>query len=274
MILPVPRSAFDLAATLASGQVFHWNHTADGWWEGLAGAEFLRVRQVGEGLECTTKARPTVVRYFGLTDPLPEIYATFPTDAYTQEALRACQGLRILRQPLWECLATFLFSSLKQVAHIRQISLLLRARYGEPSGRSGHFVFPPAERLATIPEAELRECKLGYRAAHLRATAEQFAAGAVTGEMLQQASTEEARRLLCSLPGVGPKIANCVLLFALGRLEAVPVDVWIARVLQGQARRKLTARQIERRLPKLGRYAGYVQQYLFHYARVHRVLPA
>lgn len=273
MILPIPRTAFDLAATLESGQVFHWKQAADGWWEGLAGSEFLRVRQVRAGLECTAGTRSTLEEYFGLKDPLPEIYRTFPADPYTQDALRACRGLRIIRQPLWECLATFLFSSLKQVAHIRQISLLLREHHGEPVGDTGHAAFPTAECLAGLPESELRGYKLGYRAAYLRATAERFADAEGMEAQLRAASTAEARQMLCTLPGVGPKIANCVLLFALGRLEAVPVDVWIARVLQAQAKRRLTARQIERRLPRLGKYAGYVQQYLFHHARVHRVLP-
>jgi len=264
---------FDLEATLQSGQVFHWR-MADGWWNGLIDATHCRIRQEGEKLIFSGASEELVRWYFALDHPLEEIYQTFPTDCYSRAALIQCRGLRIIRQPLWECLATFLFSALKQVAQIATISENLRSNFGEPVAGSEICRFPTAEKLAWVPLEQLRDCKLGFRARNLQATAQRIAGGDFDLSQLPDLATAKAREALCGLPGVGPKIANCVLLFSLGRLEAVPVDVWIARILRRMSRRKIAPRNLERTtLRRLGLHAGYVQQYLFHYARYHGVLP-
>ena len=143
-----------------------------------------------------------------------------------------CRGLRIIRQPLWECLATFITSSMKQVAHIRQMSRALRERFGEPRDLGGEqlFTFPSAQRVAELTERDLRGCALGYRAGNLLATAQLVATGEAKLESWRELPDEELRAHLCSLPGVGAKVANCVMLFAYERLRAFPIDVWIERV--------------------------------------------
>src|SRR4029077_18105762 len=140
-----------------------------------------------------------------------------------------CHGLRIIRQPKWECLATFICSSMKQVAHIRQISLALRKRFGEQRRIDDHLVYTSASprRLTQASEKELRDCKLGYRAKNLRATARLVSSRQAYLEAWSAWSDAELRKQLCALPGVGPKIANCVMLFAYERLRAFPIDVWI-----------------------------------------------
>ena len=128
------------------------------------------------------------------------------------------------------------------------------------------------ERVAEIPVEKLLECKLGFRAANLLATAKMVASGAVDLGTLGDLSTVDARAALCELPGVGEKIANCVLLFAYDRLEAVPVDVWIARVLNEvyfAGRSKVPLRELKAFASDyFGSYAGYAQQYLFHHWRL------
>jgi len=184
-----------------------------------------------------------------------------------------CRGLRIIRQPRWECMATFITSSMKQVAHIRQISRALRERYGVGHVLAGRelFAFPPAARLAQTNEEELRGCGLGYRAKNLLATARLVASGEVDVDELAQLPDEELRRELCALPGVGSKVANCVMLFAYERLRAFPIDVWIERVLRERyfpRRRRVTARELcEFAASHFGAHGGYAQQYLFHHAR-------
>ena len=184
-----------------------------------------------------------------------------------------CRGLRIIRQPKWECLATFICSSMKQVAHIRQISFALRKRFGEQRKIGKHlvYIFPLAGRLARASEKELRECKLGYRAKNLRATAQLVSRGEANLEAWSALADAELRRQLCVLPGVGPKIANCVMLFAYERLRAFPIDVWIERVLRQQYfphRKKMTAQRLrEFSETYFGEHGGYAQQYLFHHAR-------
>ena len=215
-----------------------------------------------------------VARYLALDHPLPEILRHFSSDPAIKLAVEYCRGLRIIRQPHWECLATFLTSALKQVQHIRAISLAIRNRFGRKLHRDGMEVFsyPRPEQVAEIPVEKLLECKLGFRAANLIATAKMVASGAVDLEALRELSTEEARAALCELPGVGEKIANCVLLFAYDRLDAVPIDVWIARVLNEvyfAGRTKVPLRELKSFAAEyFGSYAGYAQQYLFHHWRL------
>ena len=185
-----------------------------------------------------------------------------------------CRGLRIIRQPKWECLATFICSSMKQVAHIRQISLALRKRFGEQWRIDDHLVYTFASpwRLAQASEKELRQCKLGYRAKNLRTTARLISSGQADLEAWSTLSDAELRKQLCALPGVGPKIANCVMLFAYERLRAFPIDVWIERVLKQHyfsRRRKMTAQRLRQFSETyFGEHGGYAQQYLFHHARM------
>jgi N-glycosylase/DNA lyase len=264
---------FDLRLTLASGQVFHWSQDGDDWC-GLIDSMPVRVRQNAGSLEVAQGDAKHVARYFALDHPLDEIYATFPGDEFSQAALVSCRGLRVIRQPRWECLATFLTSSMKQVSHIRAMSLALRGRYGTRVEGSAVAAYPAPGKLARTSEAKLRECGLGFRAPNLRATAKAVADGRLDLEALANMETNRAREELCKLPGVGRKIANCVLLFAYERLDAVPVDVWIARVVRAMhGDGKLTELEAVSQA-QFGRYAGYVQQYLFHHARVSKTLPS
>jgi len=276
---------FDLALTLDSGQTFHWESLGAGF-VGTIGERTVYVEQherilkirssrmLSESPAGRMSTLPGIVgRYFSLDHPLAEICESFPDDSAMQNASAFCRGLRIMRQPHWECLATFITSSMKQVAHIRQISRALRQRYGQPALIYGTHVyaFPDARRLAQCTEAELRECALGYRAQNLLATARLVAGGEVNLDALAHLTDDELRAQLCALPGVGAKVANCVMLFSYERLRAFPIDVWIERVLREKyfpRRRKLTARKLrEFSAQHFGAYGGYAQQYLFHYAR-------
>jgi N-glycosylase/DNA lyase len=241
----------------------------------LVGDISLEVEQDGDRLRVPVRHEALARRYFALDHPLEAIYASFPTDPFSRAALASCRGLRILRQPLWECLGTFITSPMKQVAHIRQMSLNLRTRYGSPVPGSPIQAYPSPEILAAASENDLRACGLGFRAKSLRLAAAEVAAGRIDLESLRGRPTTEIRDALCRLPGVGRKVANCVLLFAYERLDAVPVDVWISRILQAMRRRKGTLEELERfSARRFGAYAGYVQQYLFHHARMTRSLPA
>jgi N-glycosylase/DNA lyase len=217
-----------------------------------------------------------VARYFALDHPLAEICDSFPKDPMMTAARNFCHGLRIIRQPKWECLATFICSSMKQVAHIRKISLALRKRFGQQRriGDQLVYTFASPRRIAQASEKELLECKLGYRAKNLRATARLASSGEADLEAWSALSDLELRKQLCVLPGVGPKIANCVMLFAYERLRAFPIDVWIERVLRQHyfSRRSKMSAQCLRQFSEtyFGEHGGYAQQYLFHHARLAR----
>jgi N-glycosylase/DNA lyase len=273
---------FDLAMTLDSGQVFHWEKIGNGF-VGAIGERPVYVEQFGHVLkvregEATTRSPrrglPEIIaHYFALDHPLAAICASFPDDPAMSAARHFCHGLRIIRQPKWECLATFICSSMKQVAHIRQISKALRERFGAARKIDHQVVhtFPSARRLAESSESELRKCALGYRAKNLLATARLVRSSEADLDAWSALSDADLREKLCTLPGVGAKIANCVMLFAYERLRAFPIDVWIERVLREKYfpgnGRTTTQRLREFSETYFGDHGGYAQQYLFHYAR-------
>ena len=283
-VIEIRAPDFDLSKTLDSGQVFHWENAGQEF-AGTIGDCAVYVEQRGEvlrarggsrkldGLKPSSFAR-MVCGYFALDHPLAEICDSFPKDTAMSAARDFCHGLRIIRQPKWECLATFICSSMKQVAHIRQISLALRKRFGEQRRIGDHLVhtFPEAQRIARASDSALRGCALGYRAQNLRGTARLVSSSQADLEAWSGLSDAELRKQLCALPGVGPKIANCVMLFAYERLRAFPIDVWIERVLRQQyfpRGKKMTTRRLQQFSETyFGEHGGYAQQYLFHHARV------
>jgi N-glycosylase/DNA lyase len=263
---------FDLARTLDSGQVFHWEKCGDGY-AGTIGSNGVYAEQRRKRLLFSGVTTEAIINYFALDHPLAEICRSFPDDPAMSAARDFCQGLRIIRQPHWECLATFITSSMKQVAHIRQISRTLRSRYGKRQrvmDCEAHS-FPAPDRIAKLTEPDLQACALGYRAKNLLATARRVASGEADLEQWSDLPDESLRARLCELPGVGAKVANCVMLFAYERLRAFPIDVWIERVLTQKyfpRKRKVTATQLRAfSATYFGEHGGYAQQYLFHHAR-------
>lgn len=294
ILLPV--RDYDLAATLDSGQVFRWQRSTDGSsassdsWAGAIGNRWVCLTQTGDGIHAET-AMPVAdwqwLRDFLQTEiELAAVLKTFPDDEPMQRAVGACRGLRVLRQKPWECLASFILSSTKQIVQIRQIIALLCERFGNPLSRPAdtlsppggertgvrgkQFSFPTPQRLAVLTETDLRTCKMGFRAPHLLAAARQIAEGNLDLEKIRILPLGEARAELMKLRGVGGKIADCVLLFAYGFDSAFPVDVWVERALQQlyfPCRRVSEKKLRHFAATHFGPHAGYAQQYLFHYMR-------
>jgi N-glycosylase/DNA lyase len=283
-LIDIPASDFDLPMTLNSGQVFHWEKVGNGFVGTIGGcavyleqrANVLTGRHRGGKLDGfkPSSLRRLVANYFALDHPLADICASFPNDPIMNDARDFCRGLRIIRQPKWECLATFICSSMKQVAHIRQISLVLRCRFGARRRVGDHVVytFPLAQRIARVSEDDLRKCALGYRARNLLMTARLVSSGKANLEAWSALPDADLREKLCALPGVGAKVANCVMLFAYERLRAFPIDVWIERVLKQQyfpRKKKVTELRLREFSERyFGEHGGYAQQYLFHHARM------
>ena len=299
---------YDLAATLDYGQAFRW-HPCNDSWVGVVGQRWVRLTQRRDGIRAETAGPVADWRwlrdYLQTETDLDAVLKTFPDDAPMRDAVAACRGLRVLRQDPWECLASFILSSTKQIVQIRQIVALLCERFGESittnlvaadvsrrtfplqevsadsrprlrfggSGLNKNHLshsFPTAERLAAATEAELRACKMGFRAPHLLAAARRLADGKFDLERLRHLTLAEARGELTALRGVGGKIADCVLLFAYGFDGAFPVDVWVERALRELyfPRRRVGDKRLRHfAATHFGPHAGYAQQYLFHYIR-------
>jgi N-glycosylase/DNA lyase len=263
----------DLDATLTSGQAFSWKRTGDGRWRGWIDGRPCLVWRHDEVLRAVGPdlTHEAVRHYFGLDLPLRDIFASFPSDPWLDQAREFAPGLRVLRQDPWETLCNFICSALKQIVQIAQINAELRRALGEPVPPLELHAFPTAARLAHASEAQLRACKLGFRARHLFVAARQIAQGEVSLEKIETMPTFEARETLMRLQGVGEKVANCVLLFAYGRIEAFPIDVWVERVLRqlyfkGSQRVRL-ARMADFSRRHFGPHGGYAQQFLFHWIR-------
>ncbi len=271
---------YNLDATLSSGQVFAWERYENNW-AGVVGGRWVMLQPSSDSIRAVTAAPQA--DWSWLTDFLQSdvnlraVLATFPAnDPQLSSAVVACHGLRLLRQDPWECLASFILSSTKQIVQIRQIVRTLCERHGTPVAtetRRHHppaFAFPTAARIAALAETELRQCKMGFRAKYLLTAAGRVAAGELKLEGIRQMSLPAARAELMKLPGVGEKIADCVLLFAYGFPTAFPVDVWIARALsqfyfRGRQQRPEQLRRFAAQ--HFGPNSGYAQQYLFHHIR-------
>ncbi|HUC86602.1 MAG TPA: DNA glycosylase [Candidatus Acidoferrales bacterium] len=285
----LPVTDYDLAATLNSGQVFRWRPIGNSW-HGVVGRHHVFLTQTPAGIHATAAGQVEnwdwLCRFLQTEVDLPAVLKTFPDDEPMRQAIAACRGLRLLRQDPWECLASFILSSTKQIVQIRQIVSHLCARFGEPcagakrlpnGGSKGPLpaahVFPSATAIATATEAELRDCKMGFRAPSLLAAARQIADGAFDLEKIGGLDYAAARAELMKLRGVGGKIADCVLLFAYGFDGAFPVVVWVERALQELyfTRRHANAKRLRQfAAAHFGPHAGFAQQYLFHYMRTRK----
>jgi N-glycosylase/DNA lyase len=270
-------SDYDLGATLTSGQVFRWRFE-NGSWAGVIGRRFVRLRADPNAITAETAEAVSdwawLTDYLQLNVHLDQVLQTFPDDEPMRAAVHACRGLRLLRQDPWECLASFILSSTKQIVQIQQIVSKLCTCFGEPlsvpPGHPSEFSFPSAERLARLSEPELRACKMGFRAPYLLGAAQNISSGHVDIAGLHLLPIEDARATLMELPGVGRKIADCVLLFAYGFQSAFPVDVWVMKALRELyfRRRRTNLKQLQKfAQTHFGSHAGYAQQYLFHYMR-------
>ena len=281
--------AFDLDFSLCCGQVFRWRKFG-GWWYGVVGENPFKVRQCGAELLFEGVSEEFVRFYFGLNDDLSEISGCIGKDDYVQKALRKFEGLRIVRQNPWECLISFICATYKNIAAIEQMLQKLSAKFGEKRVFDGldFYTFPSVERLAFASESGLRECGLGYRAKYVQATAKKIHDEKIDLEGLKALPYLDARKVLVGFSGVGLKVADCVLLFSLEKLDAFPVDVWVKRVILNHYAncfpealvKKLSSHESlsKGEYEKLnafgrnyfGQYAGYAQEYLYHYERTQR----
>ncbi len=269
---------YNLEDTLTSGQTFRWRNI-HGHWTGVVRDHWLQITGDSGGLAVATTHPapnwPLLKRYFQTEVDIDRITGSFPPDPPLQRAVAACRGLRLLRQDPWECLASFLLSSTKRITQISQIVERLCRHYGTPlpvhAGYPPSWSFPSAATIAERSETQLRELKMGYRAPWLLAAGRTVTNGLLDLESLGRMTVADAERRLIQLPGVGPKIAHCVLLFAYGEPNAFPVDVWINRALKtfyfpGSNPSPAELKSFAAR--HFAPYPGYAQQYLFHYLRV------
>ena len=267
-----------LAELVDGGQAFRWQRQPDGTWRGLWSDHQVLLRLATNGVlewaapvTHAVRSGPALTAYLFGHDTAAAIDALpWRSDPHLARCLAAFPGLTILRQPFGETLLGFLCSATKQIVQIKQMIALLAERHGAPI-TPGINRLPSWTELAAIPETELRACLLGFRARYIHQTAQFIAANPGWLEETEAAPYAEAKTRLMSLPGVGEKVADCVLLFGAGKLEAFPVDTWIIKAM---ARRYGLDGWTPAQIAHFGRthfgtHAGLAQQYLFAYERAH-----
>jgi len=264
---------FSLEHALDCGQAFRWRRDG-GHYRGVVGGRLIVLGKKEGALEyeMSPPADGSLVSsYFRLDDDYAHIVSAISRDGNVKGAVDAYPGLRLLRQEPWECLTSYICSAWSNVERIKgTIDALCRAFGDRIECVEEAYAFPSPEALASASIPALMECGLGYRAKYVKGTAEAVESGRVDLESLKCADYGEAKKELLSLPGVGEKVADCTLLFSLDRLEAFPVDVWVRRVMQqlyfgGRDVKDAGIKQFAAK--RFGAYAGYAQQFLYHYAR-------
>ncbi len=258
---------FSLRDTLLCGQCFRWEETAPDVFLGIVGERTLTVLQRDDTLvfkDCTLPEFEAVFRdYFDLARDYGSIKSTLTADAALKTAIDFAPGLRVLRQPPWETLCSFIISQNNNIKRIKGIVARLCECFGNPildkEGNLAAYAFPDAHTLAQLAEPDLAPLRAGWRAAYLLDAAQKVSAKEVDLARLYTCPIDEARAALRTIKGVGPKVADCVLLYGFARTEAFPLDVWMKRAM---------LRYYPDGLPPCAdRYPGIAQQYLFHYIR-------
>lgn len=263
-------SDISLADCLCCGQAFRWKPSGAGFFGVALGravyTELLGNTLVLNGIHIEDAAG--FARYFDLERDYGAIKARYAHDIYLRQGMEYAPGLRVLRQPPFETLISFIISANNNVGRITGIIDTVCRRYGKPVG--GGYDFPAPEALAGLTEDDLKACGAGYRARYIIGTARMVADGFELDALAEEPFVE-ARKTLTALPGVGQKVADCVALYGLGFVESFPADVWMKRVLcglygyRGKNDSDMRAFVDE----KFGADAGIAQQYLFHYVRNH-----
>ncbi|MDA7952883.1 MAG: DNA repair protein [Nitrosopumilus sp.] len=257
----------DVRGSLSSGQAFLWEEDG-GMWHVINGQDVLRIR--GDGRTAShLGGRPD---FFRRRDDMARILGSISRDRDVARAVRLSPGLRVLDQDPFQCLVTFIISANSNMPRIRSCLSRISARMGgraEVGGRE-YRTFPTPARLARASPRDIAACGAGYRSPYVVAAARMVERGELDLARLRRAGYAEARAALLAVPGVGSKVADCVMLFSLCKLEAFPIDRWMARILGGRfglGRGSLTPRQYGEAHGRLaahfGPYAGYAQQFLF-----------
>ncbi len=256
---------FDLKKIFECGQCFRWNENPDGSYTGVALGKAARVRRDGERLFITgteDDVQNLWRGYFDLDRDYRVLRKSVCVDDYMRAASDFGAGIRILNQDRWETLCSFIISQCNNIPRIKSIVEALCRAFGdevELEGRA-YFTFPDASRLASLSEEDLAPIRCGYRAPYILSAARAVDSGALDLEALSKTDLATAKRALMALPGIGEKVASCVLLFSLRIGSAFPVDVWMKKALDQHYPGGFDP-------AVFGENAGLAQQYMFYYQR-------
>ena len=259
---------FNLDLSVSCGQSFRWRKIGEFWYAPV-GEAVWKVKQEGDMLLYEGASEADLIRYFGLDVPLDDILADVDRDDLIHSAVSSCRGLRLHRQPTFECLISYICATCANIPGIQMRIENLAKTYGHPLEMDGmtFYTFPNPKDLACESPENIRLCKVGYRDKYICGASAYAAENPNWADEIFSMDYKDAKRKLMSLPGVGPKVADCVLLFAFEKYEAVPIDVWMERIFRtryiGSEKKLSYEKAAGYAREHFGKYAGYAQEYLF-----------
>ncbi len=266
---------FTLVHTFLCGQCFRWEQETDGSFTGIVRGKVVNIKQNDKELTISGCNEEDFLniwkKYLDLDTDYGKIKDVLSADEHLKKAAEFGGGIRILNQEPFECLISFIISTQNNIPRIKKIIGELCRLYGDKLSFGGkdYYSFPDCHTLAKLKEADLATLNAGYRVPYILDAAKRIASGEIELEKLPYMPTVSAREELMKIKGVGPKVADCTLLFSLEKGDSFPVDVWMSKIMrnlylgEGATLKEISAFGAE----KFGNYSGIAQQYLFYYAR-------
>ena len=267
--------SIDVDNSINSGQVFLWKKYGSDWY-GINGQDILKINK-NAAIKSIQNSKTS---FFRKNDDMQEIIKSISKDKTVKEAIKQYEGLRIFKQDPFQCMISFIISSNSNIQKIKNSLEKITKKFGEKVEieNKEFFLFPKPEKLANASIEEIKRCGVGYRAPFIKQAAEMVLSEKINFKHLEKCNYKEAKKNICLIPGVGNKVADCILLFSLNKLEAFPLDTWMIKILEKYysdefkiETKTITQKQYEILHEKIvnyfGPYCGYAQQFLFKMER-------
>ena len=267
--------SIDIDNSINSGQVFLWEKQGSDWY-GIDGQDILKINKNG----VIKSIRNSKTDFFRNNDNIQEIIKSISKDKTVKKAVKEYEGLRIFKQDPFQCMISFIISSNSNIQKIKSSLEKITRKFGTKVKIEGKefFVFPKPEKIAKASIDQIKTCGVGYRASFIKEAAQMVVLKKIDFEYLKKCDYQEAKKNICRIPGIGNKVADCIMLFSLNKLEAFPLDTWMIKILEKYYSKEfkietktITQKQYELLHEKIvnyfGPYCGYAQQYLFKMER-------
>ena len=267
--------SIDIDNSINSGQVFLWERQGVDWY-GINGQDILKIDKNG----MIKSIRNRKINFFRKDDDIEEIIKSISKDKIVKKAVKEYEGLRIFKQDPFQCMISFIISSNSNIQKIKNNLEKITKKFGTKIkiGNKEFFIFPKPEKIAKATIDEIKSCGVGYRAPFIKEAAKMVVLKKIDFEYLKKCDYHEAKKNMCLVPGIGNKVADCIMLFSLNKLESFPLDTWMIKILEKYYSKEfkieiktITQKQYELLHEKIvnyfGPYCGYAQQYLFKMER-------
>ena len=269
------RFSINIDNSINSGQVFLWEKNGNDWY-GINGQDILKINKNG----IIKSLLNSKTNFFRKNDNMQEIIKSISKDEIVKKSVKQYVGLRIFKQDPFQCMISFIISSNSNIQKIKSSLEKISQKFGTKVKiqNKEFFLFPKPEKLANASIEEIKKCGVGYRAPFIKQASKMIVLKKINFKYLEKCDYQEAKKKICVIPGIGNKVADCILLFSLNKLEAFPLDTWMIKILEKYysnqfniETKTITEKQYqilhEKIVNYFGPYCGYAQQFLFKMER-------